>query len=97
MRYLKNLNLLNIMKAKCKGFIYGWRCGDEAQTQLYHKHNEQWKNMVTRDPKDASVFKTIEECQENWKSMHWPGEFEDCLSDGYLQYFEASTFQMVII
>ncbi len=78
-------------------FIYGWRCGNEKQTQLYHKHNKQWSNMTTRDPKEAFVFKSIEECQANWKSLHHPGEFEDCIHNGYLQYFDAKTFQMIII
>lgn len=52
--------------------------------------------MVTKDPREASVFNSIEECQENWRSHHWPGEFEHCLTNGYIQYFDAATFQMII-
>lgn len=53
--------------------------------------------MTTKDPREAFVFKSIEECQANWKSFHYPGEFEECIHNGYLQYFDAETFQMLLI
>ena len=81
---------------KTSKFIYGWQYGGKDCYQQYvYQNKKTWG--VTKNPAEAKVFKSIQECQEHWKSKHWPGEFENCITNGYLQYFNARTFQMIII
>lgn len=82
---------------KRKRFIYGWRAGSVDEYQLYVYQNKKgWG--VTRDPKDAKVFKSIKDCQEHYLSkLSFPEKYVKYLTNGYVTYFESRSLQMVII
>lgn len=80
---------------RTRGFIYGWRyAGDQHQLYVWEK-GISWG--VTEDPRQAIVLTSIEECQDHWKSKHAFDGHEQCLINGYVQYFDAKTLQMIII
>lgn len=74
---------------------YGWLHGS-GKYMLYVYENSEWWG-VTDDFFKANSFKSIEECQTHFLSKHAiPENFEHCLHNGYLKYFDNNG-QMIIV
>lgn len=82
------------------GYIFGWRYGGDS-FDLYVQRREKntpeedvppgyskcsW--WVTHNPGKATHFKSLSDCIDYWRKIHWqPEETEMHIYDGFLQFF----------
>jgi len=74
---------------------YGWLHG--TGIKMLYVNQVEGPLSISYDFKEAASFKSIAECQAHFLSKHAiPENFEHCLHNGYLKYFDDKG-QMLIV